>query len=273
MTHGPDAHAHHRRQRLCGTPAPTPAQRRQRRLRPRHPPLRRLALTATFASLAVGTLNLLLSCPAGARFVFASSGAVYRPQDRPHHEDASELGPNDVYGFTKLHGEHYVRAIAAKRGLRAAIVRLFNVVGPGETNPHLLPELVAQLKAGRRTVELGNLSPERDYIGVDDAARGFEAVALGGAVEPGAPCTVNLGTSRAYSVAAIVDKLRRVSAIDFDLRQADGRVRRVDRPFLAADNQRIADMFGWHPQHSIDDVLAEMWERPDLADWLVAQYR
>lgn len=221
----------------------------------------------------VGTLNLLLSSPAGCRFVFASSGAVYRPHDRPHHEDTSELGPNDIYGFSKLHGEHYVREIAAKRGLRAAIVRLFNVVGPGETNPHLLPELVAQLKSGRRTVELGNLSPERDYIGVEDAARGFEAVGLRGAIASGETCVVNLGTSRAYSVAEIVDKLRRVSAIDFEVQQTSNRVRRVDRPFLAADNQRIAELFGWLPQHTIDDVLAAMWNEPDLAEWLMAQYR
>ncbi|MDN3568886.1 NAD-dependent epimerase/dehydratase family protein [Paeniroseomonas aquatica] len=220
-----------------------------------------------------GTLNLLLACPRGARFVFASSGAVYGPEEAPHSEDRSALAPSDIYGLTKLHGEHYLRQVAAARGLEAVIVRLFNVIGPGETNPHLLPEIVAQLQAGRDTIELGNLDSKRDYISVRDAAAGFRAVALGGRVAAGEPCVVNLGTSQAYSVREVVEKLRRISGRNFGIRQAGGRVRRVDRPFLAADNSRIADLFGWTPGHSIDDTLAELWSRPDLAEALVARYR
>lgn len=221
----------------------------------------------------LGTINLLLSAPVGSRFVFASSGAVYRPDECSHSEDGSALEPSDIYGLSKLHGEHYVRQIAAKRRLRAAIVRLFNVVGPGETNPHLLPEIVAQLHSGRRVVNLGNLSPERDYIGVEDAARGFEAVALGDAVEPSETVVVNLGTSRSYSVAAVVEKLRRVSGVDFAIRQEEGRVRKVDRPVLRADNHRIRELFGWQPQQTLDEVLAQMWREPDVASWLMARYQ
>lgn len=221
----------------------------------------------------LGTLNLLMACPPGTRFVFASTGAVYRPDERSHNEEHSAVGPSDIYGFSKLHAEHYVRTIAAKRGLRAVIVRLFNVVGPGETNPHLLPEIVAQLQSGRRVVDLGNLSPERDYISVEDAARGFEAVALGNAVEPGETVVVNLGTSHAYSVSEVVEKLRQVSGAHFEIRQDESRVRKVDRPVLRADNRRIGELFGWRPQQTLDDVLAQMWKNPDLATWLLDRYR
>src|SRR6201999_2072091 len=86
--------------------------------------------TLAVSTNVIGTLNLLQSAPSGCRFVFASSGAVYRPHDKPHSEATSELGPTDIYGFTKLHGEHYVATMAAKRNLRAVVVRLFNVVGP-----------------------------------------------------------------------------------------------------------------------------------------------
>jgi UDP-glucose 4-epimerase len=220
----------------------------------------------------LGTLNVLLACPEASRFVFASSGAVYKPEEQPHQEASSEVGPSDIYGFSKLHGEHYVRAIAMKRGLEAVVVRLFNVIGPGETNPHLLPELVAQLKAGRKVIELGNLSPRRDYIDVRDAAAGFRAAAVGKAVEAGETCIVNLGTSQTYSVIDIVEKLRRISGIDFGIRQAEERVRKVDRPVLAADNSRIAKLFGWHASYTIDDTLSELWRKPDFAEALIEKY-
>jgi UDP-glucose 4-epimerase len=220
-----------------------------------------------------GTLNLLQAAPAGSRFVFASSGAVYRPQEQLHCEATSEVGPTDIYGFTKLHGEHYVATMAAKRGLRGVLVRLFNVVGPGETNPHLLPELVAQLLAGRDTIELGNLSPRRDYIDVRDAAAGFVAAALGAAVDPGETCVVNLGTSRAYSVSEVVEKLRRISGINFEIKQKTDRIRSIDRPVLAADNRRMTELFSWRQRYTLEDSLAALWAKPDLANGLVEKYR
>lgn len=220
-----------------------------------------------------GTVNLLGRCPPQSCFVFASSGAVYKPEAQPHREDESPLGASDVYGLTKLQGEALVADFAAKNHLRAVIVRLFNVVGAGETNPHLLPELVAQLKAGRKIVDLGNLTPKRDYIHVLDAASGFATAATGNSVSPGEKLVVNLGTSRAYSVAEVVSKLRLVSGIDFEIRQDESRLRKVDRPYLAANIERISRHFNWRPERTIDDAIRDLWTDPDLATDLTARYR
>ncbi len=40
----------------------------------------------------LGTANMAAACPAGCRFVFASTGAVYRPESEPHHELNSPKG-------------------------------------------------------------------------------------------------------------------------------------------------------------------------------------
>jgi UDP-glucose 4-epimerase len=220
----------------------------------------------------VGTLNVLLACPPGARFVHASSGAVYKPDANPHAENSSRE-PSDVYGYTKLHSEDYVEYISARRQISSVIVRLFNVVGPGETTPHLIPEIVSQLKAGRKTIGLGNLSPKRDYIHVHDAARGFLAAALNSAVPPGKVVTVNLGTSKSFSVAEIVEKLRVITSIDFSYQQEEGRTRKVDRPFLAADNNEMRRRFDWEPSLTIDDALSDLWRTSDMADHLLEKYR
>ncbi len=225
------------------------------------------------ATNVLGTVNLLASCTPRSRFILASSGAVYKPDDRPHREAEAALAPSDVYGRTKLHAEEFVADFASRCELKAVIVRLFNVVGPGETNPHLLPELVAQLKAGRSVVRLGNLTPRRDYIHVLDAAKGFAAVATGNGVDYGATIVVNLGTSRACSVIEIVEKIRAVSGIDFAIRQDDGRLRKVDRPFLAADISLMQQCFGWHPQQTIEDAIRDLWANPDLASNVTARYQ
>lgn len=229
--------------------------------------------TLAVSTNVVGTTSMLMACPPGCRFVFASSGAVYKPDAQPHVEATAIVEPNDAYGLSKLHGEHYVRYLAQLRGLSAVIVRLFNVVGPGETNPHLLPELVAQLKAGRTRLSLGNLFPKRDYIHVKDAAGGFVATALKPHVPARETITVNLGTSHPHSVAAVVRKLRRISGVQFEISQDQSRIRTSDRPVLIADTAQIASLFQWQATRSIDDALVDLWRNPDLSDNLTAKYQ
>ncbi|WP_018181852.1 NAD-dependent epimerase/dehydratase family protein [Kaistia granuli] len=216
-----------------------------------------------------GTVNLLRTAPTGCRFLLASSGAVYRPDARPHVEERSALGPTDLYGLTKLQAEQYLAHFAAARNLVGIAVRLFNVVGPGETNPHLVPEIVSQLKAGRRQVQLGNLWPRRDYIHVDDAAAGLAALAFGGAVAPGTWLPVNLGTSHCHSVAEILEKMRAIAGFDFEVTRDPERSRAVDRPFLAADISRIRKRFGWQPARTLDDGLRDLWQEPDFGPHLL----
>lgn len=221
----------------------------------------------------LGTANVASACPSNCRLVFASTGAVYQPESTPHRELASTLEPADVYGWTKLQGEQYVRYFARQRKFAAAIVRLFNVIGPGETNPHVLPEIVAQLKAGRVTLSLGNLDAKRDYVHVADVARGFEQVATAGNILMGDTTTVNLGTQHAYSVTELLDHLRAISSIDIRVETDPARMRASDRPFLAADNSRIKQLFQWQPELTIRQGLADLWCNPDLPQEWIDRYR
>ncbi|MET0897038.1 MAG: NAD-dependent epimerase/dehydratase family protein [Mycobacterium sp.] len=216
------------------------------------------------ATNVAGTVNLLAACAPGTRFVFASSGAVYQPDEAPHREFESALGPADIYGITKLQGEAYVRAFAAERGLIATIVRLFNVIGPGETNPHLLPAIVAQLREKPESINLGNTWPKRDYIDVLDAAGGFAAAALGQNAEGTACETVNLGSGQQYSVDEILESMRSVLGLTINVRQDPTRMRAVDRPFLGADISHIAEVFGWRPAHELSETLTRTWANPEF---------
>ncbi len=120
--------------------------------------------------------------------MLASTGAVYEPSTAAHHE-TSPLAPDDVYGHSKLWSEQAVRLWERRTGVACGVARLFNVVGPGETNPHLVPEIVAQAASGDE-LRLGNLDSRRDYVYVDDVASGLHALA-------GHAATVNLGSGEA----------------------------------------------------------------------------
>ena len=211
----------------------------------------------------VGTLNIVRACRPGTRFVFASTAAVYAPEGQPHREDGSPLGPMDIYGLTKLHGEEYVRYWSERNSLSSVIVRLFNVIGPGETNPHLLPAILAQALRNGSTLRLGNCHPSRDYVDIRDVVGGFSAIVEG--APSGEPVEiVNLGTGRAYSVYQVVDVLGRVAKREFSIDTDPSRVRTSDRPFVAADTTRIEQRYGWRPRQDLFSSLETLWREPDI---------
>lgn len=212
---------------------------------------------------AMGTANLLRACAEGTRFVLASTAAVYAAEDTPHVESTSPIGPMDVYGLTKLHAEQYVRYWAAQKNLDARIVRLFNVAGPGETNPHLLPAILAQALRGARTLHLGNCYPKRDYIHVADTATGFATILLS-APRPAGVDIVNLGTGSSYSVYDVVSELGHVVGEPFHIEVDPQRMRASDRPFLAADTRKLEAEYGWRPRRTLRDTLQDLWHNPDI---------
>jgi len=213
-----------------------------------------------------GTVNLLDIAPPQSRFVFASSAAVYRPSAAPHVESDKALGPMDIYGHTKLQGENFVRYYHAQRRLRAVIVRLFNVVGPGETNPHLVPAIVKQLSAGVTRVELGNLFPRRDYIDVGDAAQGFRLLADVD-TSPDELLISNLGTGVTHSVEEVVSLIGVAAGTKLEIHQDRARMRAVDRPMLRASTERLRVLTDWVPETTLAASLAATWAARFADGW------
>jgi UDP-glucose 4-epimerase len=206
-----------------------------------------------------GTVNLLHSLVDRPKFAFASTAAVYSPSERAHLESGGGIGPVDIYGLTKLQAERYVDYYHQLGKIDAVIVRLFNVIGPGETNPHLVPAIIRQISRGERKVRLGNLFPKRDYIHVEDAAEGFIRLAHVRGRQP-VPLVSNLGTGQSFSVREIVDKIADAAAVELEIEQDPQRMRTNDRPLLCASTQLLHSLTGWLPDTSVADSLRAAWE-------------
>jgi UDP-glucose 4-epimerase len=192
--------------------------------------------------------------------VLASTAAVYAPADWPHHED-DPLGPIDVYGYSKRWAEELARSFGTRTGIGVGIARLFNVYGPGETNPHFIPSLISQIQAGE-VVRLGNLSSKRDYVFVDDVAEAL--VRLAGYCATGHSATLNVGTGAAFSGHEVVRALATLPATSADLALTTDphRIRPVDRPYLQANSNLAQKLLGWAPDTSFEGGLRAAWERP-----------
>lgn len=214
----------------------------------------------TFRVNVLGTQRLLAAVnelPNLERFVFASSAAIYPAHTEPL-EETHPPAPLDIYGQTKLLGEKLVRLFSHETGVSSPIARLFNVYGPGETNPHLIPDILEQAHDKGVKIELGNLTPRRDFVHVEDVVEGLITMleSFQGGVR-----TFNIGTGETYSVRDVVEILGNVLGEEFVIGQDESRIRESDRPHLEADIQRIKRELDWSPRFSLRDGLKQTVSR------------
>ena len=204
------------------------------------------------------------------RFVFSSSAAVYGNQVITPIDEDCPTSPESPYGESKRIVEQGLHWLVRSGRMRAASLRYFNAAGGTPAHPeahdpeiHLIP-LALDAALGRR----GHLdlfgddypTPDgtciRDYVHVSDLA---EAHVL--AVEALAEhdeLLLNLGSGVGYSNRQVLDMVRQVSGVDFDIQIGE---RRLGDPAIAvADSRRARQVLGWQPTHSdLETIVADAW--------------
>ncbi len=206
-----------------------------------------------------GTRHLLaaaLKLPGGPpRLLFASSAEVYGQVDeteQPLHEE-HPVSPKSPYAMTKACAEVIV---AENAGI---VVRSFNAIGPGQSRLFALPSFawqLAQIRLGRQEPKLrvGDLSPRRDFLAIEDAVEGYRVLAEKG--RPGE--TYNLASGRAVAIGEALARLQRISGVEAEITVDPALVRKIDIPLLVGDNSKMREL-GWTAAMSLEDSLVEVW--------------
>ena len=187
----------------------------------------------------------------GCRLVFASTGDVYAPSPAPHHE-RSAVAPVSLYGLSKWTGERLVER-AGDRGLDYRIARLFNVFGPGDRVPHVLPDIVNSLSR-EGTLALGRLDAVRDYVYVDDVVEALVALAA----HEGHDRTFNVGSGQGRSVHDLVAGVEAACGFPLSVRTDPSKVRPVERAVLIGDSALARTALGWMPRTAFQDGIRHL---------------
>ncbi len=139
-----------------------------------------------------------LASRAGARIVYMSTLGVYgQPRYLPVDED-HPTDPLSAYAASKLAGERITLARATALGVSWAIIRSFNVYGPGQTGDRLVPRILEQARQSN-TVRLHDLSSTRDFIYIDDLCEAILRVGISSEQD-----VFNAGTGVETSAAGMV---------------------------------------------------------------------
>lgn len=197
-----------------------------------------------------GTLHALLAArDAGVQgFVMASSSAPLGEITPPAHEGLVPR-PTSPYGASKLAGEAYCSAFAGSYGVPATVLRFSNVYGPFSYHKgSVVAAFCKQAMAGQPLVVYGDGTQTRDFVFVEDLARGIGAALAHG----GAGVVAHLGSGTETTVLEVArlvsDRLGQVPVEHHPVRAGD-----VERS--SSDITRARELFGYEPQVSLEEGL------------------
>jgi len=203
---------------------------------------------------ANGALNVLFACKrAGVkRIVQYSTSEVYGSAKYvPMDEDHPTL-PLSTYAVSKLATDRLCYTLYHEQNIPVVILRQFNVFGPRETQPYIIPEIISQLNKSN-TLKLGNIKARRDFTYVTDAAKGAIALMKAKGTEGQ---VFNLGTGKDWSIkqlAEIIGKLMGHKRIIINVEKE--RLRPLDVSVLRSDCFKARKLTGWKPTTTLEEGL------------------
>ena len=211
-----------------------------------------------------GTLNVLqVALDAGVgKVIHTSTSEVYGTARYVPIDEDHPLQGQSPYSASKIGADKQVEAFNRSFGQQVVTVRPFNTYGPRQSARAIIPTIVTQCLSGS-TVRLGNLSPTRDLVFVEDTVRGF----LLAADSPGAVGrVVNLGTGTEISIGALAQKIAGITGKEVTIEADDQRKRPSESEIerLVASNALAKELLGWEPEYTLDDGL------PRTIEWLQA---
>lgn len=202
----------------------------------------------------MGTVTVLEYCRTKKCSLTYISTYVYgEPQAVPIVE-AHPLKAVSPYHQSKLIGEELVAFYSSIFGVKAAVLRPFNIYGPGQNKQFLIPKVLDQLlDKGATSINVFNLEPRRDYIYIDDVVAAMTATLQ----QMSHYDVYNVGCGISYSVADVIETCMKVTGIVKPY-QGEKRIREGEINDCRADISKITKELGFHPRVSLEMGIGMM---------------
>ena len=189
------------------------------------------------------------------KLIAASTADVYPLLDKVHKERETPA-PSNPYGLSKFLLEEIVAGAARTNSqLSCVALRIFNVYGPRDTNPHVIPRIVELLHSSLPEIRLGTIETTRDFIHVSDVVKAIYA----SLTQESAKYEVfNVGTGRATSIRDVLRILMQAAGDKRSVIQDKSLFRTYDRLSLTSDITKITSTLDWQPTIGLEEGLAQL---------------
>ncbi|MEM2593500.1 MAG: NAD-dependent epimerase/dehydratase family protein [Candidatus Bathyarchaeia archaeon] len=214
-----------------------------------------------FRNNVAGTANVAYAClRRGVKLLYISSAAVY---GNPAHLPISEsqpANPTSPYGLTKLMGEEVVK-FYARQGLKYAILRLFNVYGPGQSSTYagVITRFIERVGVNKPPIIYGDGYQTRDFIHVYDVAEAIKLSIEGGLENE----TLNIASGKPVTIKDLAELI--IKHVNQNLKPIFAKPRPGEIKHSHADISKAKRLLGFNPKINLEQGLIELLKTPKSA--------
>jgi len=211
----------------------------------------------------VGTANILNACLeiGPERVITTSTSEVYGTAVSTPMDETHRLHPQSPYAASKASADHLAQSYAHSFDLPVVVVRPFNTFGPRQSTRAVIPTIIVQaLRNGR--IELGSITPTRDFNYVKDIAYGFARAGAAALINSENGDVFNLGTGIEHSISDVIQIVSTIVGMELVVDERTDRLRppssEVHR--LLADSTKAARELHWSPRYTFREALEQTIE-------------
>ncbi|NWG91521.1 MAG: NAD-dependent epimerase/dehydratase family protein, partial [Parvularculaceae bacterium] len=207
------------------------------------------------ASAVGGLISILRAAETTPPRVLVRAGTIaeYGEAAYPNDETVRER-PVTAYGAAMLAGTHFLSALAPSLPYRVVNGRLALVYGPKQSTEFLIPLIVQRCLAGE-PVTINDPDSSRDFIYVDDAARGL--IALAEMKDPTAD-PINLGSGRPLTMREAADVIVKAAGASPSLINRGARSPQSGAKKLLLTTERAMSLAGWRAGIPFEEGISRM---------------
>ena len=212
-----------------------------------------------FDTNVLGTLNILEASKKNniKKIILTSTSEVYgTAQSVPITED-HPLNSQSPYAASKISSDFLGLSYFYTYKLPITILRPFNTFGPRQSARAIIPSILIQVLDNKKIIELGNISPTRDFNYIDDTTEAFYKSLstknnLNGKI-------FNVCSRYEISIARICSLVKKITNKKFVIKQKSLRKRNKSTEVqrLFGDNKRIIKHLKWKPKFAKEKGFVE----------------
>ena len=211
-----------------------------------------------------GTLNICQAAKelGNIRVIHTSTSEVYGTAQYTPIDEEHPMQPQSPYSATKIAADAMAMSFYNAFNLPVTIARPFNTYGPRQSARAVIPTIITQIANGATKIELGDITPTRDFNYVDDTCRGFIALAE---CDQSIGQTVNIGSNSEISIGDTLNIIKELMDSDVKFIVDSQRIRPEKSEVfrLCCDNSKIERLTGFKSKVSIREGLQM------TIDWIV----
>lgn len=208
-----------------------------------------------------GTLNICQAAleNGSERVIHTSTSEVYGTAQYVPIDEKHPLQPQSPYSASKIGADAIAMSFHHSFNLPLTIARPFNTYGPRQSARAVIPAIITQIAKGKKQIDIGDVSPTRDFSYVEDLCRGLIALAE---CDSAIGEIVNIGSNNEISIKNLFVLINGLMNSDAEYVVDNKRIRPENSEVfrLWCDNSKIKKFTGLEPSITLKEGLAKTIE-------------